>query len=105
MISTIAEIGFWPIEISLSFSHRGLSVFFTLVIKQLPNVVHTWSFSLLIFTLIFCLKFDLIFFSLKSLSFPKPEAARSLAIPLTPRQSGLLGVIDKSIRFEFDLEK
>ena len=37
--------------------------------------------------------------------FPKPEAARSLAIPFTPRQSGLLGVIDKSIRFEFDFEK
>mgnify|MGYP001477847059 CR=1 FL=1 len=29
--------------------------------------------------------------------FPKPEEARSLAIPLIPRQSGLLGVIDRSI--------
>ena len=49
--------------------------------------------------------FDLIFFSLKFFNFPKPEAARSLAIPLTPRQSGLLGVIDKSIRLESDFEK
>jgi hypothetical protein len=47
----------------------------------------------------------LIFFSFKSFNFPKPAAARSLAIPLTPRQSGLLGVIDKSIRLEFDFKK
>ena len=40
-----------------------------------------------------------------STNFPKPDAARSLAIPLTPRQSGLLGVIDKSIRLDFDFEK
>ena len=33
----------------------------------------------------------LIFFN-----FPYPAAARSLATPLTPKQSGLLGVIDKS---------
>ena len=26
-MSTLAEIGFWPIEISLSFNHFGLSVF------------------------------------------------------------------------------
>ena len=45
------------------------------------------------------------FFSFKFFSFPKPDAARSLAIPLKPRQSDLLGVIDKSIRFEFDFEK
>ena len=45
------------------------------------------------------------FFSFKSINFPKPDAARSLAIPLIPRQSGLLGVIDKSIRFDFDFEK
>ena len=49
--------------------------------------------------------FDLIFFSFKSFNFPKPDAARSLAIPLTPRQSGLFGVIDISIRFKFDFEK
>ena len=48
---------------------------------------------------------DLSLFSFKSFSFPKPEAARSLAIPRTPRQSGLLGVIDKSIILEFNLEK
>ena len=48
--------------------------------------------------------FDLILFSFKFFNFPKPEAARSLAIPLTPRQSGLLGVIDRSIRLETDFE-
>jgi len=40
VISTIADIGFWPIEINLSFSHLGLSVFLTLVIKQLPKDKH-----------------------------------------------------------------
>ena len=83
----------------------GLSVFFTLVIKQLPKELHAWFFSLLIFTFKVCLVFDFIFFCLKFFSFPKPDAARSLAIPLTPRQSDLLGVIDKSIRFGFDFEK
>ena len=48
---------------------------------------------------------DLIFFSFNSINFPKPEAARSLAIPLMPRQSGLLGVIDKSIKLDLDFEK
>ena len=36
---------------------------------------------------------------------PKPEAARSLAIPLIPRQSDLFGVMDKSIKFVLDFEK
>ena len=98
-------MGFWPSEIIFSFSQLGLSVFFTLVIKQLPKAVHAWSFSLLIFTFTVCLVLELIFFSLISFILPKPEAARSLAIPLTPRQSGLLGVIDKSIIFEFDFKK
>ena len=92
-------------ETNLSFSHLGLSVFFTLVIKQVPNELHAWFFSLLIFTFKVCLVFDLIFFSFKFFNFPKPEAARSLAIPRTPRQSGLLGVIDRSIRLEFDFKK
>ena len=35
-----------------------------------------------------------IFFNL-----PIPAAARSLATPLTPKQSGRLGVIDRSITF------
>ena len=35
----LAKLGFLPIEISLSFSHFGLSVFFTLVTKQLPKIV------------------------------------------------------------------
>ena len=105
MISTIADIGFWPTEINLSLSHWGLSVFFTFVIKQLPKAVHPWFFSLLILTFRVCLVFDLIFFSFNFNSFPKPDATRSLVIPLTPRQSGLLGVIYKSIRLDFDFEK
>ena len=36
---------------------------------------------------------------LGSFNFPKLEADKSLAIPLTPRQSGLFGVIDNSITF------
>ena len=38
-------------------------------------------------------------------NFPAPAAARSLAIPLTPKQSGLLGVIDRSITFSVPLLK
>ena len=101
----MAEIGFWPTEISLSFNHCGLSVFFTFLIKQLPNAEHPWFFSLLIFTFKECFIFDLIFFSFKFINFPKPEAAKSLATPLTPRQSGLFGVIDKSIVLVFDSKK
>ena len=53
--------------------------------------------------LIFCFPFDLILLILLSLSFPKPAVAKSLAIPLTPKQSGLFGVIAKSIKFELFL--
>ena len=89
----------------MSFNHCGLSVFLTFVIKQLPKILHPWFFSLLIFTLIVCFIFDLIFSFFISFNLPKPEAARSLATPLIPKQSGLLGVIDKSIIFVFDFEK
>ena len=101
----MAEIGFWPTDISLSFNHWGLSMFLTLVIKQLPKARHPWPFSFLILTLKDCFDLDLIFFSLIAFNLPKPEAARSLAIPLIPRQSGLFGVIDKSIVFVFDFGK
>ena len=57
-MSTIAEIGFWPIEINLSLSHLGLSEFLTFVTKQLPNAVHPCAFSLLIFTFKVCLFFE-----------------------------------------------
>ena len=104
-MSTIADIGFWPIEINLSFNHWGLSVFLTLVIKQLPKDKQPWFFSFLIFTFKVCFLLDLIFLSFSGFKFPKPAAYKSLAIPRTPRQSGLFGVIDKSIRLELDLEK
>ena len=104
-MSTIAEIGFWPTEINLFFSHLGLSVFLTLVIKQLPKTLNPWPFSLVIFTFRVCFFLELNFFSFWFTNFPKPDAERSLAIPLIPRQSGLLGVIDKSIKFDFDFEK
>ena len=80
-------------------------MFLTLVIKQLPNAVHPWFFSFKIFTLIFCFPINLILFGLLILSFPKPAVAKSLAIPLTPKQSGLFGVIDKSIKLEVLLLK
>ena len=52
--------------------------------------------------LIFCL--IEIFFNFKRL--PIPEDARSLAIPLTPRQSALFGVIEISKAFsDLDLKK
>ena len=59
----------------------------------------------MILTFKVCFILDLIFSSLKFINFPKPEAARSLAIPRTPRQSDLFGVIDKSIRLDFNFDK
>ena len=38
-------------------------------------------------------------FNFKGFNSPIPKADKSLAIPLTPKQSGLLGVIDKSTTF------
>ena len=83
----------------MSFSHFGLSLFVTPFIKQLPNIVHPWAFSFFIVTFIFWLP---LYFKLDFLlifNLPAPAADKSLAIPLTPKQSGLLGVIDKSITF------
>ena len=90
-MSTIAEIGFWPRDIILSFSHFGLSLFVTFFIKQLPNIVQPWFLSFVIETLIFCGPLYLIFMFELFFNFPTPAAARSLAIPLTPKQSGRLG--------------
>ena len=44
-------------------------------------------------------KFCIIFVFFKLVSFPSPDEAKSLAIPLMPRQSGLFGVIERSIDF------
>ena len=77
----------------------------TLVIKQLPKDKQPWFFSFVIFTFKVWFLLDLIFLSFSGLKFPKPAADKSLAIPRTPRQSGLFGVIDKSIRLELGLEK
>jgi len=49
----MADIGFWPKDLILSFSHFGLSLFVTPFIKQLPNIVHPWAFSFFIVTFIF----------------------------------------------------
>ena len=89
-------MGFWPKDNILSFSHFGLSVFFIPLIKQLPNEVHPWFFSFVIFTLIFCGPENLILCNFFCLSLPAPAAAKSLATPFTPRQSALLGVIERS---------
>ena len=48
---------------------------------------------------------EIIFFGDKSISLPKPVAARSLAIPLTPKQSDLFGVMDRSIKLVCFFEK
>ena len=45
------------------------------------------------------LKFCLNLFLFKFINFPIPVEDKSLAIPLIPRQSGLLGVIEISIAF------
>ena len=66
--------------------------------KQLPKDEHPWFFSFIIFTFKVCFLLDLIFLSFSGFKFPKPAADKSLAIPRIPRQSGLFGVIDKSIR-------
>ena len=97
----MAEIGFCPIEIIFSFNQSGLSIFFTPVIKQLPNIVQAWLSSFSILTLTVCFPFCSNLFSLGFFNLPEPAAARSLAIPLTPKQSALFGVIDISIMFEF----
>ncbi len=44
-MSTIAEIGFCPNAMILSFNHLGLSVFFTPLIRQLPKDKRPWLFS------------------------------------------------------------
>jgi len=93
-------MGFWPREIILSFNHSGLSVFFTPLIKQLPKDMHAWFFSFSIFTLIVCLFFLSSFFSFWFINIPSPAAAKSLAIPLTPKQSALFGVMEISITFK-----
>ena len=104
-MSTIVEIGFCPKEIILSFIHLGLSLFLIPLIKQLPNAEHPWFFSFVIFTFIFWEPENFIFFLLKFFNLPEPAAARSLAIPLTPRQSALFGVIERSITCELLLLK
>ena len=83
----------------------GLSLFLTSFIKKLPNAEHPWYFSFFIYTFKFCLPKDLILEKFFFLNFPDPAATKSLAIPLTPRQSALFGAIDKSITFVALFEK
>ena len=104
-MSTIAEIGFWPRAIILSFSHFGLLLFFTPEIRQLPNIIQPWFFSFKIFTGIFWLPINFIFLEFNFFSLPMPDVAKSLAIPLTPKQSGLFGVIEISMTFWLKLLK
>ena len=46
-----------------------------------------------------CLAACLIFFFLVCINFPTPAEDKSLAIPLTPKQSARFGVIEISIAF------
>ena len=83
-------------------------LFFQKVVNQAgpaASASYTLIASLLIFILRVCFFFNSYSFSFKLTNFPKPDAARSLAIPLIPRQSGLFGVIDKSMSFDFDFKK
>ena len=67
--------------------------------RQLPKIVQPWSLSLVIETFMFCNPSFLIFLCEILFNLPAPAAAKSLAIPLTPKQSGLFGVIDRSTTF------
>ena len=91
-MSTKADIGLKPIAVNLCWSHLGLSTLVTFL-KYLPatpghNLLSLNSF----FHFIGLLKVSLIFLNLSSFKFPIPAAAKSLAIPLTDKQSDLLGV-------------
>ena len=52
-----------------------------------------------------CLNFWFILIGGCFFNCPRPDEAKSLAIPLTPKQSGLLGVIEISIVFSPPLLK
>ena len=62
-------------------------------------MVQPWFLSFVIETLIFWDPLFTIFMLGVFFNLPTPAAARSLATPLTPKQSGRLGVMDKSITF------
>ena len=104
-MSTTAEIGLNPSERILFFNQSGLSWFLIFFIRQLPNILQAWSLFFSILTFKFCLIVFFIFFNLFSINFPNPLADKSLAIPLIPKQSGLLGVIDSSITLSEELLK
>ena len=92
-------IGLRPIDLSLFFSHSGLSVFFTFL-KYLPakaEQILLSCISILIGDLKEPFSLD-IFLSNNS---PIPAEARSRAIPFTPRQSCRFGVIPISITVSY----
>ena len=95
MISTTAEILFWPIFAKVFFSHSGLSILLRFLISAIKKLEHNSLFftSTVKLLLNLLLKLGITGF----LSLPIPFAARSLAIPYTPKQSPLLGVIDTSM--------
>ena len=103
VISTNALIGLNPRLISFFCNHSGDTVFFT----SLKYLLITYSQLLLsfsIFQLIGLSKSNFVIFSyFRGFNFPIPLAERSLATPLTPRQSPLLGVmpISKTGSFNF----
>ena len=95
VISTRLEIGLNPIANNFFFNQSGLSIFF-IFLNNLPETQgHNFSLFLLNFLshLILVSKLPSIFFIFKFLSSPIPAAKRSLAIPLTDKQSDLFGVI------------
>ena len=103
MTSTIAFILLNPIFSNRSFNHLGLSLLvipsINLPEKRLQNCVFPYEsiktgivFSVSLIVLIFT-----------SWSLPTPLAAKSLAIPYTPKQSGLFGVIAISITGSIEL--
>ena len=94
MISTKVLIGLNPISVNLLFNHSGLWLFLTILKNRPGTPGHKYSSSFLNFLthFILLLKLPFIFLIFNSFKVPKPAAARSLAIPLTDKQSDLLGV-------------
>ena len=99
MISTSALIGFNPMALSRAFSQAGLSVFLTPSMRQAAKsgqVSPVTAISVLPFfsPLIAC--------AVSSFNVPRPAAAKSRAMPRTPKQSGRLGVMPISIIGSFN---
>ena len=91
-MSTRAEMGLNPIAVNLFWSHLGLSIFLTFLKYRPATPEHRLLFWNSFFQVIGLLNDSLTFLYFNSFNLPIPAAAKSLAIPLTDKQSDLFGV-------------